>query len=131
MSRLVLTCVASRYDFKYLDSEVAFLTSTTRESFLSFFDQQFAPASRSLLAVWVHCNPSPTVDAVPAAEAAAAVAVGAASDSVPTVTVTSPGVVVDWVAVANAAAPGAVVLGPDADIPAFHATRVLFNRASR
>ncbi len=47
-------CYQCRFDFKYLDAEVAVLSEMSQSDFVSFFDANFQAPTRRMLAVWVH-----------------------------------------------------------------------------
>ncbi len=117
-----------RYDFKYLDAEVVYLTRLERHAFLAFYDAHFGERTRTLLAVWVHCNPV----ALPATSAATGADISGSSDSSSDGTGATVVPIEDWVAVATSTISGSgTVLGPDADLAAFQAARKWFNRGSR
>jgi hypothetical protein len=132
-----------RFDFGYLTTECAVLTALTQASFLAFIDSKLLAPDRRLLGVWIYSIGTPT----PAAAAGPALAPpptapdamrdssddegdgkGSESkgDGEGEGVAATPAPTPDWIAVAAGLADDAVVLGPAADLSAFHAAHPVF-----
>jgi hypothetical protein len=119
------------------------LSALTQAAFLAFLDDKLLAPHRRLLGVWVYSIGTPGAGAAGEGDASGAGAGSGpalpapASDAMvdedgggAAVAAPAPAAIPDWVSVAAGLAPDGVVLGPSADLGAWHAAHPVFCKPS-